>query len=580
MLLKTNTQKDITLSDLISKGGEGEVFNIKYKSSSCAKIYYSNFRTKEREDKIKYMIENPPKDINGGFFKICWPEDILYENGSFVGFTMSKAFNDSTLPYHLCQPNIPKNLDKKWHNIFSRNSNSGKLARIKLCVNIAAAIARIHDTNKYVFVDLKPQNVLITIDGKVSIIDLDSCQVNDGNKLLFSAPVSTPEYTPQEAKDIKFGQDIIDKNWDVFSYAVMTYEILCGIHPFVGTAKPPNDNLTTIQEKINNGISHVLIGESQFSVLPPPHKNFNEIPLALRNTLKTCFGEAKKRASIESLGAAGFKTVEEYNKKLEAELKQKREQENKIAISQYPIVKSHNERLKKEIEQHKQTILSLKKDLPPKKPPVVPPNTGESNRSPAGFIAVITILAILSIGAITQCSEKKNENISLKSEMYDLKRNTKELESENEKLAEKYNNYIENSKTIKVNSVRIGSRKRNNEEVIDYLDNLSELLWQDMHYIRLYIDFDRLRKRSTLLHIKIYNSKSMLKLSDSHYSTIDKYFNTNKPNSNGTYPIICYLGYWDDLKDINGNKKSKGKHTIEIWEKENLLFSKIIHITD
>lgn len=304
----------MTLGDLISKGGEGAVYNIKNKNSSCAKIYFSNFRTKLREEKIKHMIANPPKEIGGRFFKICWPEEILYENGCFVGFTMPKAYEYSTLPYHLCQPNIPKNLDTKWQNVYSRNSNHGKLARIKLCVNIAAAIARIHETNKYILVDLKPQNILVTIDGKVSIIDLDSCQINEGNKLLYTAPVSTPEYTPQESRDVDFGNDIINKSWDVFSYAIMTYEILCGIHPFVGTAQSPYENLSTIQEKIKHGISHVLIGTANFQVLPPPHKYFYELTDDIKRLFSQSFKESQNRPTIENFGKTFFEFINQKQK--------------------------------------------------------------------------------------------------------------------------------------------------------------------------------------------------------------------------------------------------------------------------
>ena len=88
MQLKTRSLEEITLSDLISKGGEGEVFNLQLDKASCAKIYHTQFRTKDREDKLKSMVANPPKELEGRYFKICWPEEILYENGKFVGFMM------------------------------------------------------------------------------------------------------------------------------------------------------------------------------------------------------------------------------------------------------------------------------------------------------------------------------------------------------------------------------------------------------------------------------------------------------------------------------------------------------------
>ena len=83
---------------------------------------------------------------------------------------MSKSFDNSLLPYNLCQPEIPKKLDSQWHSTYDRGSQRGIISRLKLCVNIIAAVNMIHIGNKYIIVDLKPQNLLITSSGKVSII--------------------------------------------------------------------------------------------------------------------------------------------------------------------------------------------------------------------------------------------------------------------------------------------------------------------------------------------------------------------------------------------------------------------------
>jgi len=213
----TQSGDTISLGSEIAKGGEGFVYNIDNDNENCVKIYRDSVNTTGKEDKLKHMALNPPPEIQGENHKICWPKDIIYKDGKFVGFLMSKSFDNSLLPYHLCQPEIPKKLDSQWHSTYDRESQRGIISRLKLCVNIIAAVNRIHSGNKYVIVDLKPQNLLITSSGKVSIIDMDSIQIVEDDKVLFNAPVSTPEYTPPEASTIVSKKSIITKDWDVFS---------------------------------------------------------------------------------------------------------------------------------------------------------------------------------------------------------------------------------------------------------------------------------------------------------------------------------------------------------------------------
>ena len=198
----TKSGETINLGSEIAKGGEGVVYNIQNDDENCIKIYRNSKIIEGKEEKIKYMIENPPIEIQGINFKICWPKDLIYKNEEFVGFLMPKSFEDSLLPYHLCQPEIPKSFQNQWDSTYNRKTQKGLISRLKLCVNITAAINRIHKVKKYVIVDLKPQNLLVTQSGKISIIDLDSIQIAEKGKILFNAPVSTPEYTPPEANAI------------------------------------------------------------------------------------------------------------------------------------------------------------------------------------------------------------------------------------------------------------------------------------------------------------------------------------------------------------------------------------------
>lgn len=363
-MLKTQTGKEIVLSKKIAKGGEGEVYEILGDSINCIKIYYERIRSKEKEKKIKYMVLNPPKDLQGITHKICWPKEVLYEEGQFIGFLMPKAFDDSLLPYHLCQPLIPKKLSAQWHTTFDRKSLKGIITRLKLSVNIVSIVNRIHKSNKYIIVDLKPQNLLVTAYGKVSIIDMDSVQIVENEKVLFKAPVSTPEYTPPEASEIIKSKSPIKKDWDVFSLGVIVYEILCGIHPYVGSAKPPNENLNTIQEKIKVNLTHIIKGENAFSTLPELHKTYYNYITDIKNIFERIFKpyvfNVSVRPGLEEFGETLFKAVQLFEEKLKKEEKKKLEQEKiKIKLDEEEAIKNYK-KLKKDYDSLNEQLIKTK----------------------------------------------------------------------------------------------------------------------------------------------------------------------------------------------------------------------------
>ena len=69
----TKSGETINLGSEIAKGGEGVVYNIQNDDENCIKIYRNSKIIEGKEEKIKYMIENPPIEIQGINFKICWP---------------------------------------------------------------------------------------------------------------------------------------------------------------------------------------------------------------------------------------------------------------------------------------------------------------------------------------------------------------------------------------------------------------------------------------------------------------------------------------------------------------------------
>lgn len=232
-----------------ASGGEGYVHKIVGPTDYegyCVKLYKGD-KIKARLDKLSYMIEHPIKlsaDLN---YRICWPVDFVYLAGQVVGYIMQLAFEDSLSLYELYL--------KDDSEIFSRNSEKGIRNRLKLLYNVATSIQIVHFYN-HIIADFKLQNVLYTQSGKISLIDMDSIQLSCGDKLLHKATAITPEYAyPLEINHLSLGYPL-SKLFDSYSFAIVAYQILFGIHPFVAGYKQTNDygELTDRIEAMKYGI--------------------------------------------------------------------------------------------------------------------------------------------------------------------------------------------------------------------------------------------------------------------------------------------------------------------------------------
>ena len=578
----TLSGKSIKLGSKIAKGGEGEVFNIINDSDNCVKIYRENINIKDKEDKLKYMTLNPPLETEGPNHKICWPNDVVYKDDKFVGFLMSKSFDDSLLPYHLCQPEIPQKLDEKWHLTFDRESQRGIISRLKLCVNIIAAVNRIHSGNKYVIVDLKPQNLLITSSGKVSIIDMDSIQIIENDKVIFKAPVSTPEYTPPEATAIIKKKSVITKDWDVFSLGVLVYEILFGIHPFVGSAKPPNDNLNTIQEKIKINLTHIIKGEDAFISLPQPHKLFYNYPADFINILKKTFKPytegVSSRPGLDEFGGILFntiKTLEEKGKKEEEERKlgqKKREElEQKEALKRYPGLKFDYSQLK---SRHEDTLKLLDKQKQEKKLLEDKIKQKSGNASTAVIILLIALVGVsiafftthVSDGEVIYESYREADRISLRNES--LISENKDLISENKDLNYKYDKLIKSSQPIIINGITFSS-ELNGRSFRGFSTNLPS---NKISYLYFRLNYYGNRSGNRKTYVKYYSPDGVLREVES--SPKGYTFSTTDYFRRGTNTSERMTGWGNDTGWI----WVKGTHRIEIWYNGFMLYKESFEI--
>jgi serine/threonine protein kinase len=320
LYFKTSQNQKITVEEkpLSVAGGEGQVHRIiapSFYKNYCIKIFHSNQRNAEREPKLSYMIKHSPSELIGEKYMICWPTELVYDKNQFVGFVMPLAFEGSISLYDICRPTMKKNLDEKWHK-FNFSTSQGVILRLKLCANLAIAIHKIHQMNHYMLVDMKPQNILLTDLGTISIIDLDSIQIADGSKVTYPAHAVTAEYIPPEGHSSQLhpSEDYIPVSWDRFSLAVVFYEVLFGLPPFAATYNGKYKDCDTIAEKIKFGLfPHAAKSKKYLESLPPLHNNFQRLPKPLKDLFLQAFIKGhnlpKARPSAEEWGRSLYQEI-------------------------------------------------------------------------------------------------------------------------------------------------------------------------------------------------------------------------------------------------------------------------------
>ncbi len=219
----SDTGEWINLGKEISKSGEGRIYQTS-KAGFLAKIYHTI--TQEQIDKLQVMVKNPPVDPtrSQGHVSIAWPKCLLQDSyGKSLGFLMPAIGNGQTLI------NV--------YNPARREKNAAGFNWFYLhttAMNIASIVQAIHK-NSYVVGDLKPDNLLVTPNAYVSIIDTDSFQILDRRtRKIYRSPVASQEFTPREM----FGKDLqkIDRSefQDSFALGVIIWQLLFGYHPFSG----------------------------------------------------------------------------------------------------------------------------------------------------------------------------------------------------------------------------------------------------------------------------------------------------------------------------------------------------------
>ena len=280
----------ITIDEPFDEGGSGTVHKILSPASltnEVVKLYNKEKLTKEAEQKIRYLISRELKQDEHE--SIIWIKDVIVENGKFIGFKMNFA-KGIGLHQFLNDRWWRKNDTKDWDK-FKLGHDQGLENRIRLCLNIAIAINIIHKNTNYTLADIKPSNFRVQPNGIVSIIDIDNLEVIENDKILYSAQVVTEDFSPPEFhKGLNYKQSRASQDWDRYSLAILFYNILCGIHPFIQiSCKPPYEDCTNCPDLIKNGLFLYGNKSSYLSSVQTQHDNFLNLSQEIKNLLIQCF---------------------------------------------------------------------------------------------------------------------------------------------------------------------------------------------------------------------------------------------------------------------------------------------------
>ncbi len=148
-----------------------------------------------------------------------------------------------------------------------------------ILLDMARALEHVHDSG-FMHLDFKPENVMISRNVNVRLIDFDLAQpIPKGNLKLDKMP-GTPSYMAPE----QLRKQPIDHRVDIFAYGVTAYELVTGVKPFPG--ETPEE---------------VLRQQLDMHFLKPPRDVNPQIPLALERTiLKALDRDPNKRHPIMS----------------------------------------------------------------------------------------------------------------------------------------------------------------------------------------------------------------------------------------------------------------------------------------
>ena len=136
----------------------------------------------------------------------------------------------------------------------------------QILIDMALGLSHVHESG-FMHLDFKPENVLVTRNGNVRLIDFDLAQPIPEKPKKMSKNPGTPGYMAPE----QLQQKPIDPRADIFSYGVTAYELLTNKKPFPGDTP-----------------SEILAAQMDPSGPASPREHNADLPAALEKVVMKC----------------------------------------------------------------------------------------------------------------------------------------------------------------------------------------------------------------------------------------------------------------------------------------------------
>lgn len=136
----------------------------------------------------------------------------------------------------------------------------------QILIDMATALEHMHE-NGYMHLDFKPENVLVTRNASVRLVDFDLAQQISEKPLKNKKNPGTPAYMAPEQLS---GQPI-DRRVDIFAFGVSAYELLTNQKPF------PGESSTEILGRQTDRSSFIM-----------PRQLNPDLPLSLEKVVVKC----------------------------------------------------------------------------------------------------------------------------------------------------------------------------------------------------------------------------------------------------------------------------------------------------
>lgn len=156
-----------------------------------------------------------------------------------------------------------------------------------ILIDMGEALEHVHDCG-FMHLDFKPENVLVSPNWNVRLIDFDLARERRPHPIKLSKNPGTPAYMSPE----QLQREGVDHRADIFAYGVSAYEILTGQKPFWGNP------------------AEILQRQLRRSDFISPRKINPEIPPAVERTiLKSLEADPTKRHGLMSVMLHDLKTA-------------------------------------------------------------------------------------------------------------------------------------------------------------------------------------------------------------------------------------------------------------------------------